>query len=444
LLILFYTICASFLSLSIRWVYSIIYTYHWVQKETDIKLSVDTNKECLFILIPVLAEVGRIEKTVEYFIGTFSRDVNIKLVLITSESEYLYYPKTQNTIFAAKELAKRHNDKVIHCHYPKTNGRMSHQLNWGIKNLGESITGDSLIAIYNADSKPHPETFKWILFKRSLDPDLNVFQQHGDYTKNINSKTNSIILSAALWQNRWAIGFELFKAIRSVKSYKNNFFRPLNYLIGHGLIISKSVYDKSVGFSEIFHNEDAILGLELSFIKEKITPLPYFDISDTPDTIPSLYRQKIHWFLGPSQSFNYFKYLSKKYRGYSLKERTVLLFQAFKLFLHAIYWIFGPVFMFFIILYPIGAKNISLLAISYSIFFLYFTLPNFLALNLYEPKKTKRQTLNLIYSFLGGGLICYFLHGLSAISSIFLTIKYLFMGKQIAKGKTMMKKSENL
>ena len=396
--------------------------------------------EQFFVLIPVLAEVGRIEKTVKYFIDTFSKDTDIKIVLITSESEYLYYPKTPNTVDLSKKLSEQYKNYVIHCHYPETNGRMSHRLNWGIKSLGGLMTNNSLIAIYNADSKPHPETFKWIAFKRSANPDLNIFQQYGDYTKNINSKTNSVLLSAALWQNRWAIGFELFKAIRSLKSHKNNILRPLNYLIGHGLIMTKSVYGNSVGFSEIFHNEDAILGLELSFIKEKITPLPYFDTSDTPDTITSLYKQKIHWFFGPFQAFNYFAYLSNKYKKFSLKERGVLLFQACKLFLHAIYWVFGPLFMFFILLYPLWTKDANLLIVAYLIFLIYFSLPNLLALNLSNTKSDTKKPSTLIGSFLGGGIICYLLHGLSAVSAILLSLKNLLLGKPITKGKTVMKK----
>lgn len=440
MLTLFYTTCSCFFLISLRWFYGIIYTHHWIKKETNLKISTNLNREQLFILIPVLAEVNRIEKTVEYFIDTFSHDSNIKIVLITSESEYLYYPKTPNTVTISKNLSEQHKNHVIHCHYPEITGRMSHQLNWGIKSLGNLIKNNDLIAVYNADSKPHPKTFNWIASKRSTEPNLNIFQQYGDYTKNINSKTNSILLSAALWQNRWAVGFELFKAIRSLKSHKNNVFRPLNYLIGHGLVLSKSVYDKSVGFSEIFHNEDAIIGLEFSFTKEKITPLPYFDTSDTPDTVTSLYKQKIHWFFGPFQAFNYFAYLNNKYKKFPIKERTVLLFQACKLFLHSIYWVFGPLFMFFILLYPLWVRDIHLLIVAYLIFLIYFSFPNLLALNLSETKNNHKKLSTLISSFLGGGIICYLLHGLSAISAIALSLKNLFLGKPITKGKTVMKK----
>ncbi|MGD8374230.1 MAG: glycosyltransferase family 2 protein [Candidatus Woesebacteria bacterium] len=362
-------ICAIFFVISSKWIISIFSARKWIVQETKNTEKVAFNHKPIFVLIPVLAEVDRIQKTVSYFLDTFSGRINIKIVLITTEAEYKYKFAGPNTIDICKRLARQNNNRILHVHYPKNNGRMSHQLNFAITKLGNILEPDSLLTVYNADSKPHPLTFDWVLQKRVHDPTQQIFQQYGDYTKNINGKTNGILLSAALWQNRWALGFELSKVLRSIPNVNNNYLlRPLNYVIGHGLFMTRNFYDQSIGFSEIFHNEDAILGLEISFLRQKIMPLPFFDVSDTPDTIRSLYTQKIHWFFGPYQAFKYFSFLLKKYQNCSLMDKITLALQSFKLFAHAIYWVAGPFFILFLLVYPLTTRNLLYILAGYSCF----------------------------------------------------------------------------
>jgi cellulose synthase/poly-beta-1,6-N-acetylglucosamine synthase-like glycosyltransferase len=418
-----------------------LYSDNWIRRQTKNIEVIEKNARPIYVIIPALAEVGRIEKTVEYFIDTFSRSTNIKIVLVSTESEFLYYRGKPNTIDLCAALAKTFPDVVLHFHYPQTGGKMSHQLNFAVGKIEHLLHDDDLLAIYNADSRPHPATFRWVLSEKKANPGLAVFQQYGDYAENINRKTNGTLLSAALWQNRWAVGFELFKAIRSSNHYDSpGIRRTLNYCIGHGLFITKKAIQKTNGFSETFHNEDAVLGLELSFIKERISPVPFFDVSDTPDTMQGLYKQKIHWFFGPFQAFAYFNQLRKKYKGGSLKEKFVLFAQSCKLFSHAVYWLCGPTAMVFIFLYPVARGDLVLLALAYAAFFVYFAVPNILSL--ITPGVAKRNfppVLSMMPSLLYGGIVCYFLHGLSGFSSIALSIKNVVTGKPINKGKTFMK-----
>lgn len=396
---------------------------------------------CVYVIIPVLAEVGRIEKTVSYFIDTFANKINFRLVLVSTEKEVVYYGSAPNTIDGCADLVRQYPEHVMHLHYPEITGNMAHQLNYAVKNIASLLDSDDVISIYNADSRPHPLTFQWVLSRKADDSELGVFQQYGDYTQNMSKKTGATLLSAAFWQNRWAVGFELFNSIKSGLFYDSHgITRSLNYCIGHGLFICKEAINKVGGFSEIFHNEDAILGLELSYLKVRINPIPFFDISDTPDTVYSLYRQKINWFFGPFQALNYFFKLNHKYRYDSFSEKIVLFAQSFKLFLHAVYWICGPVAMVYIFLYPIIHKNIVLFLFAYLSFFAFFVIPNiFSAMN---PGIQSRRYLSspiILFKLMYGGPICYFLHGLSAISAVALSVKNFFTGKPIKKGKTIMK-----
>jgi cellulose synthase/poly-beta-1,6-N-acetylglucosamine synthase-like glycosyltransferase len=206
------------------------------------------------------------------------------------------------------------------------------------------------------------------------------------------------------------------------------------------LFVTKKIVQKTDGFSEIFHNEDAVLGLELSFIKERISPVPFFDASETPDTILGLYKQKIHWFFGPFQAFAYFNQLRKKYREKPLKEKMVLFAQSSKLFLHAIYWLCGPMAMVFLFLYPIIRGDLALFVLAYLVFAIYFAVPNVLSFATQNVANRNFSLISpMIISLMGGGLICYFLHGLSAASSVVLSINNAVTGKPITKGKTLMK-----
>lgn len=439
--ILFYACMYSFFGLSVLWLLRIIYSNYWIHKQLHATGNNPKAIGCVHVIIPVLAEVGRIGKTAEYFIDTFANKINFKLILVSTEKEWGDYGGAPNTIDVCTSLAKRYPEVVLHLHYPETTGRMAHQLNYAIKNIGKSLGADDIIAIYNADSRPHPLTFQWVLSRRADNARLGVFQQYGDYTQNISKKTGAVLLSAALWQNRWAVGFELFNSIKSERFYSNQgIMRSLNYCIGHGLFISKEIIERAGGFSEIFHNEDAILGLELSHLKERISPIPFFDTSDTPDTIRGLYSQKINWFFGPFQAFNYFRKLNDKYKDNLFLEKIVLFVQSFKLFLHAIYWICGPSAMVYVLLYPIIRGDIVLFLFSYSSFFAFFVLPNILSV-VGSDIQEKKYILSpmVIIKLLYGGPVCYFLHGLSAISAVALSAKNFFTGKPIKKGKTLMR-----
>lgn len=441
-LAVFYLVAVCFVAVSLRWLFGIIQGYRWIKQETAHIPRADPAHAPIVVLIPVLLEVGRIEKTVEYFIATFTDHIRLNIVLITSEKEFTVQSAGPNTVDVCAELARRHEGIVAHYHYPNTDGVMSHQLNYALREMKNALAPEQLICVYNADSRPHPLTFDWVLRKRSKDPTRDVFQQYGDYTKNMDERMGGVLLSAALWQNRWAVGFELWKAITSLRGPGfSNFGRPLNYLIGHGLFITKALYDATVGFSEVFHNEDALLGLEISFLGKLITPLPFFDVSDTPDTIASLFRQKIHWFFGPYQAWGYFVHLKKKYARRSFGEKCALFFLSGKLFLHAVYWVFGPLFVTFLLVSPLMRHDVALFVLGYGVFLFFFAVPNMLALCLRRGGGGPVRLIGIFFSLASAGIITYILHGLSALVAVVLSIHRLLTGRSITKGKTLMKHS---
>lgn len=491
MLSLFYLIFIGFFLISISWFYRINYSYKWLRTERNYSLQqLSFIKRKVFILIPVLDEINRIQKAVEYFNKSFKYDY-LKIVLITTNNEFielkkkneriikkvskmkntrdiiLYIKKMniaeiqidlndtkisiihkltrfllnrKNTIDIARELEKN-NNKVIVINYPRYGGKMAHQLNYAIRNIiDEGIDDNSLFCVYNADSRPEPQTLLYVLKK--LDNEHRVFQQYGNYLNNSFALNGfirgSILKSAAIWQTRWSIGFEIFNALKQFR-FKNNsmsFNYPLNYCVGHGLFFTKSIFDNFI-FNEYTHNEDAIFGMELSYNREFINPIPYFDLSDTPDTLRSLYLQKASWYFGPIQSFVYYRQILNKLDIKDIREKLKLFILASKLFSHAIYWFLGPVFLFLSFIVCLWSLNIVWWIFFIFEIILFLILPNISITMILSKLKNKKMEL-LIKDIFLGSLFCYAMHGLSACRTL---IQIFFCGifsVPIQKHKTEM------
>lgn len=431
---IFYLIFLGFVILGLFWFKKMKDAFEWVSKNKKVG-KFDKTKN-VFVIIPVLDETKRIERTVGYFLSTFKHLKSMKVVLVTTESEYLLKNRTkENTIDIAKRLSEK-NKKIVHYHYPIAGKKMAHQINYAINSIIRKVKPD-LFVVYNADSRPHKKTFDWVL---SHD-DFKVFQQYGYYFKNVNEFKGilkPVLWSAAGWQTRWSIGFEINHATKQFKflNKKDIFFRklryPLNYCIGHGLFFTPEVFKKLKGFDEDMHNEDAIFGLELSYLNEPIVPIPYFEVSDSPNRIKSLFIQKSTWFFGPLQAFAYMKKIMRKRKNIDF---LALLALTSKLFSHAVYWIAGPTLMTFSILLALINLDLIKLLLSFIMIILFLALPNYLAWLFCVDKKNKNRKLVFAYQ-LFGSFFCYFLHGLSAYRTLANVTISKLISKDIKKIKT--------
>jgi hypothetical protein len=432
-----------FFVLGILWCFFIFKSVIWINNFQNKKILEKSKSNIkLFILIPVLNESAIIEDTALYFLNfTKNISINFKIVFITTERELLSN-NIINTINIVKKLSSQF-EKIIHLHYPFTQGRMAHQLNYGIKTLLKSydVKFDDFFAVYNADSRPDKRTLPWVLNEIN-NKEKEVFQQYGNYCFNINNLNNSILFSSSLWQTRWSLGFEIYNSLKqSWFLNKTNkffyYFRPVNYCIGHGLFFSRRVYEKVFGFDEDMHNEDAILGLKLCVFKKSINPVPYFDYCETTDSVFSLFRQQSSWFLGPFQAFKYYNKIKHQFNNINVLSLFIL---SVKLFFHSIYWLFGPI-IFFIFLVQI-LFNIYYLSLFILVYLLYLVIPNFLTLLISENYKKiyKNKLIKAFFKILLGSLPFYFLHGLSAIYSVSNYIFSFFNGTPIKKDKTFMKR----
>lgn len=427
------------------WICRESFSFYFIAKERKdiLQLQNGAQRPRINILLPVLNEKKRLREFIAYYntvlTGSYS---NIQLFIITTERERKDNPGLETWEIASQ--AGQEYVSITRVHYPYDDGKMAHQLNYAI----DRITEGEYFAVYNADSRPEPETFGWVA-RQHITNDKNkacIYQQYGIYTKNVNEikkiRFHNILVANAYWQNRWALGFEYYRAKSTIlKQRWPHILRPFNYCIGHGLFINSSAM-KVLRFREDTMNEDAIFGLEASVKNIDIIPIPYFDIADSPDMVSSIYLQKSSWFYGPLQAPLYSRYLS----NIMPEKRFSIMISSVKLFTHAIYWLIGPLFALMICVMSVGlyfsTNNLEYLAIALSPA-IFLVVPALLG-NYYYRKLTINYPYALqetrggqLKSLLIGSYIAYLIHGAAALRGL---LRYRSMVKS-RKIKTVMRET---
>lgn len=446
-------IAIGFVYESCSWFFRIYTSYSWIKKERSIFNNSKNTKSSgkVFILLPVLAEADILENTVKYFNSNFLENKDgVFLVIITTEKENMLGNSGRNTIDVAIDLANKHLN-VSRIHFTEQNGKMAHQLNYAVNNLidsGSLSKSNDLIAVFNADSRPEKETFDWVQ-RKFKDGKYSAFQQYGSYSENMLKidcvHWSSVLLSGSLWQTRWSVGFEIYNALKQLKfkyrTAKINMNYPFNYCIGHGLFITREVFEKVGGFSENTHNEDAILGLQLSEMQELLMPIPYFDISESPDTVEMLYKQKSNWYFGPLQAYSYMWIILNETKHKTFGKIRLFLLST-KLFMHAIFWILGPTLMLLGLILAVVSGKIALIGLSLLGLGL-FAVPSIMAyVVMLEIGAIPRSftSTKMTVSLLTGFFIFYVMHGASAYRGLYKYIKQLLSRTNAVKEKTIIKR----
>ncbi|MDA3840785.1 MAG: hypothetical protein PF572_06915 [Patescibacteria group bacterium] len=432
-----------FLILSLYWILKIVKSSFWLKKNQILNFEKKRFPIKFMVLIPVLDEGKIIENTVRYFSDLVMNYPGSKIILITTEKEFDINNAVseKNTVVVSKKIKEKFkNIEVIH--YPLRDGNMASQVNYAVHSLEKKLPKNStlLFSLYNADSRPDIKSFEWVASENNRNSSTQVYQQYGNYLGNIGSILNrnlfsrSILISGSSWQNRWSLGFEIPHSLEQYKvSKKSVHLYPLNYCIGHGLFFTKNIFDKLGGFSEGMHNEDAIFGLKLSYLREEIKPIPYFDLSFSPDNLKGLFFQKASWFFGPVQAFDYYNVIKK---DKNTIKRSLLFILSLKLFSHAIYWTIGPLVFTLIFYYSVLQNSLLYYLLFLLTFFLYLVLPNYLSYICTNPRNICKLKI-LSYIFIGS-IPFYFIHGVAGWMSFFKYIASKTTGLKIKKRKTIM------
>jgi hypothetical protein len=220
---------------------------------------------------------------------------------------------------AAGHAAQARDVPVRHWHYPEPDGGMVQQLNYAIhaetqRALAESAGLDELFfVIYNADSRPHPDTLRAAARLIAAHQDApggpaRLIQQSTVFTANLPDLPPGLpgtVLEGAAWlQSRWTMSREIPRLRRQANSARRQpgkTLAPLAHCVGHGLMIRADLFAELGGLPESTCNEDLAFGYLACAAGVPIDPLPVIEEADTPVTLRSWLNQARQWFISYPQ-----------------------------------------------------------------------------------------------------------------------------------------------
>jgi hypothetical protein len=220
---------------------------------------------------------------------------------------------------AAEQARQAAAGIVRHWHYPEPDGGMVHQLNYAIRGESEraGATGISMdrlfFVIYNADSRPHPDTLRAAASLISARAHARggparLIQQSAVFTANFGDLRPGLagaVLEGAGWlQSRWTMSREIPRLRRQAiwaRRHGDGTFMPLAHCVGHGLMIRADLFAELGGLPESTGNEDLAFGYLACAAGVPIDPLPLLEEADTPVTLGSWLNQSRQWFLSYPQ-----------------------------------------------------------------------------------------------------------------------------------------------
>lgn len=345
------------------------------------------------VVIPAMNEVNNVKKSVNYF-KKLSNFCEVIYVTTSKEKNMSTYNEIK------KEIIKQHskNIEVINC--PNLSGTMANQLNYATKDLND----EEIIAIYNIDSEPEENTFKYVI--DNID-DNSVYQQVSYF----DDKNKGIMQSAENWQNRWSIVYEMGK-------YLSNRKIEFKYCIGHGLFMKKKILEKYGYFSEKDINEDNEFGYRLIINKIMIKPIPYLEQADFARNKQIYVKQQSTWVNGPLYAFRYYKNNPKNLKNFII---SLLNFKAF------LSWLLLPLISYMCVIISL-IYNVKIFVIVMLILIFYITGINYLS----NKILIKKGYLKVKYKIdIMSDLLFFMLHSFGG----YITIYKVITGKNNIKNK---------
>ncbi len=427
----------------------LLQSFNWLEKnigfnkeKTSLKI-----KPKLTVLIPALREQKRIISTLKHFVKYFLKQ-GVRIIVITTQKEFESRFEGPSTRKIVIDFIKKQNleNKICCINYPKKNGIMAHQLNFVLKTITNK---NSFIAIYNADSKPHPKTVQLFYEQLLKHPDAQIFQQSSVFIKNYskfnssNSVINLFLRTSAILQTRWTFAHEFPRLMRQ-SVYKNNFFKRFAnaHVVGHGLFIKTAVLKEVGGFPTQNLTEDLFLGYLLRSKGYYIYPLPLLELADSPSSVQALWRQKYVWFWGPMKYITYLKYVVDNSKALKIKYAIPPIFFTIQGLLSAIAWLSSAPIVIISLLSPLFISNITFVFVAYIAIFIYGPLQFFIVYynfpilfklcGEYHPRPNLQKLI--LVSLMSVPAIIF--NSIPPYFSLFSEINHKLTGKSIYKPKT--------
>ncbi len=369
-----------------NWMLGITAVWLLRSSKTAAPLRKDQTKKFI-IIIPVLREKKILMKTVNYFLSLDYDPEQLTIIIVSTERENAEANsklRQKTTIDLTEQLRDAVNERygkeiIVHLHYPRSDGKMVHQINYSFAYIfkkGGYDLKNTFVALYNADSRPDPETFS-IVASLAGDQKRRVFQQSAlffDNFKRLKSTKNfferGYLIANATLHSRWTLAHELPRLLRQsscIRTFKKRFF--LSHCVGHGLFLRLDFLKKIKSFPEHTLTEDLFFGYIVSALGEAIYPLPVMEQAEAPASFLSACKQKYVWFFGPMDHFSYERYFKIKFPGCA--SSLALKWLTLQGLLPALAWLIMGWLFIYIFIYPLALHSYQLLAASILLFCFY-------------------------------------------------------------------------
>lgn len=265
------------------------------------------------VILPMLREQRIIAETVGYFAKLAeSCPVAVSLAVVTTAREHAERDRfggaRSTNELAAGLVAELRTAGVAaqHYDYPDPGGTMAHQVNYAahgeIQRLAAAGASQEQVwvALYNADSRPHPDTIAALAARVSGDEQVRVVQQSAIFTANVPqllAQGRLVAAGAGLLQTRWTLAREIPRLRRQARHARRGSRWPhLAHCVGHGLFIRADEFTARGGLPVETMNEDLAFGYLACAAGTPIEALPLLELAETPGSVPALVRQGRQWF----------------------------------------------------------------------------------------------------------------------------------------------------
>ncbi|HSB81320.1 MAG TPA: glycosyltransferase [Candidatus Methylomirabilis sp.] len=203
-------------------------------------------------------------------------------------------------------------------------GRKAHQLNWALRPEAlHEILGDAVeparvfVGVSDADSQPHPDTFRWIAHREMAGQGMCAYQgvtlSLANYAtldrlgKISAVQQSSIFLRISIPRllselARMRLLSRLCARLPGVGSalrpVLDALFRRSHILLGHNQFVRLDTLQLVGGFPVTGATEDSTLGYTLGLHGILIQPMPMVELCELPETPEKVIQQNARWYKG--------------------------------------------------------------------------------------------------------------------------------------------------
>ncbi len=254
-------------------------------------------------VVPMYEETALAEATVRFWREVLrAKDVDA-VVLVTTAKETAPGGATTHTLL--RELlapggAAHENLVLLHCEEvcPYRAAQLDMAVGWARERFGPDGDERLWIGVYNADSRPHPDTFGELRTAIGAGPQVRVFQQLVDYVVPEREGTGAVAAGNAVLQTWWTLSHYVARNERGLDGGSLWARTSPFSTFGHGEFVRADFLQRIGGFPRYAYADGLLLGWVARLAGEPIGLLVNRDVAEVPRTGRDLVVQQTAWLRG--------------------------------------------------------------------------------------------------------------------------------------------------